>query len=226
MEQPWYKTMDGGPSNPNFKEELYFSSPVWFEQCLDYLELVDKISDRHIKAEKKRRAKEVKENKDRNLTYQSGGLERVEELKGFVEYIGQRAWDFLDYQGYDLSKQSLIFTDLWAQEFAKNGGGYQDTHTHGNCHVTGFYFVSSSNQTSKAILHDPRSGAMMTKLPLKKPEDITNGNSTIIFNTVPGTLMLFNSYLPHSFSLDLGKEKFKFIHFNLRAVPQGVMGHV
>ena len=76
----WYEKMDGNPNEINFKEELYFSSPVWFEQCTDYLELVDRISDKHIKAEKKRRSKEIKQNKDCNLTYQFLGFFRLSRL--------------------------------------------------------------------------------------------------------------------------------------------------
>ena len=33
----------------------------------------------------------------------------------------------------------------------------------------------------------------------------------------PGTLLLFNSWLPHQFSVDNGVDPFRFIHFNLQA---------
>ena len=34
----------------------------------------------------------------------------------------------------------------------------------------------------------------------------------------PGDLVLFPGYMQHEFSIDYGKEPFRFIHFNLQAV--------
>ena len=38
-----------------------------------------------------------------------------------------------------------------------------------------------------------------------------------IIKVKPGTLLMFNSWLPHQFSVDDGIDPFRFIHFNIQA---------
>jgi hypothetical protein len=111
---------------------------------------------------------------------------------------------------------------MWAQEFAKNGGGHHDTHVHYNNHVSGFYFLKCSDKTSYPIFHDPRQGAVMTKLPLKDPQTISPGLEAVNFKVTPGTMIFFNSYMPHQYAVDHGKEPFRFIHWNIQAIPNVV----
>ena len=42
----------------------------------------------------------------------------------FRNYIGQKSWEYLDHQGYDMSQYTTMFSELWVQEFAKKGGGH------------------------------------------------------------------------------------------------------
>ena len=42
-----------------------------------------------------------------------------------------------------------------------------------------------------------------------------------IVSVKPGSLLLFNSWLPHQFSVDNGIDPFRFIHFNLQAKMNG-----
>lgn len=222
-EKKWFETMDGNPEKDWFSEQSYFSSPIWFENATHFLKNVIKVSDKYTKLEKKRIKKTFKLKNDYGVVYQSGGLEKVPELKEFTEYVGKRSWDFLDSQGFDLSNFNLIYKDMWCQEFSENGGGFQNSHSHPNVHVTGFYFLECSAKTSRPVLSDPRPGAVMTKLPLKQKTNICHGSEEINFVPSPGTLMIFNPYIPHSFPVVPGKEPFKFIHFNLQAVPKGLI---
>ena len=44
---------------------------------------------------------------------------------------------------------------------------------------------------------------------------------TIIhFKPTPGTLIIFPGYLEHEYAVDHGKEPFRFIHWNIQAVPK------
>ena len=61
----------------------------------------------------------------------------------------------------------------------------------------------------------------MTKLPLKDQRQISYGLEAVNFKVNPGTMIFFNSYVPHQFSLDHGKEPFRFIHWNIQAIPDG-----
>ena len=46
------------------------------------------------------------------------------------------------------------------------------------------------------------------------------GSGSIHYKPRPGTLMLFPAYVEHEFTVDLGIDPFRFIHFNLQAVRQ------
>ena len=220
-EKTWFETMDGSPQSDWFAERSYFSSPIWFENATGFLDLVKQVCTEYIKIEKKQVKQKLKSTNDFGVIYQSGGLEKISDLSQFVEYVGKRSWDFLDNQGFDLTKHNLIFKDMWYQEFPKDGGGFQELHTHSNIHVTGFYFIESSDKSTRPVFTDPRPGALMTKLPMKETKDICHASTNINFIPQPGTLMLFNGYLPHSFPVVSGNAPFKFIHFNLQAIPQG-----
>ena len=67
-------------------------------------------------------------------------------------------------------------------------------------------------------MHDPRGGAMMTKLPQKDRSKISTMSDQIHYKPKPGTLILFPAYVAHEYAVDDGVEPFRFIHFNLQAV--------
>ena len=46
------------------------------------------------------------------------------------------------------------------------------------------------------------------------------GTETVNFHPKPGTLLLFPGYMEHEFSVDPGFEPFRFIHFNIQAIPK------
>ena len=46
------------------------------------------------------------------------------------------------------------------------------------------------------------------------------GNDLIDMRPTPGTLVIFPGYLEHEFVIDHGVEPFRFIHWNLQAVPK------
>ena len=112
----------------------------------------------------------------------------------------------------------MFFTEFWAQEFAKQGGGHHDTHVHWDNHISGFYFLKCSEKTSCPVFHDPRAGAMMTKLPQKDKNKVSPMSDQIHFRPKPGTLIFFPAYVPHQFAVDFVLRPFRFIHFNLQFV--------
>jgi uncharacterized protein (TIGR02466 family) len=204
------------------QEAVYFGNPVWVDHRPEFLNQTITASEKHIKEAKFLNKELSKQTKDFGFSYQSNSLQNDPNFKNLMSYISQRSWEFLDAQGFDLSKHNLLFNDFWVQEFAKNGGGYHDTHVHYNSHVSGFYFLKCSNETSYPIFHDPRPGAVMTKLPLKNL-DICHASENIIFKPTPGTIMIFNSYMPHQFVVDHGKDPFRFIHWNIQFIPNNII---
>ena len=137
-------------------------------------------------------------------------------------YIGATAHNLLGEMGFDLTNFQVFITEMWVQEFAKKGGGHHTLHTHWNGHMSGFYFLKASEKTSMPVLHDPRPGAMMTKLPQKDGEKITHANESIHYKVKPGTMVLIPGYTPHQYPVDMGIEPFRFVHWNIQCTPKGI----
>ena len=200
----------------------YFGCPFWILQKDEHVKNVLKITDKYIDEARNKNKKIFKNKSEFGISHQSGLLQLDKDLSLFIKEIGQLSWNFLDSQGFDLQYHNLIFTEMWVQEFAKKGG-HHDTHIHHNNHVSGFYFLKCSNKTSYPIFHDPKQSAVMTKLPLKDPTKPNFGSQSINYLPKPGTMIIFNSYIPHQFPLDFGIEPFRFIHWNIQAIPKGIM---
>ena len=200
----------------------YFSTPVWSEQKPEFVKSLNKASNKYIKEARNRNKAHIKKHGDFGLSHHSTPLTADNDFLDFRNYIGQKSWEYLDHQGYDMSQYTTMFSELWVQEFAKKGGGHHSAHIHWNQHVSGFYFLKCSDKTSYPLFHDPRPGAMMTKLPEKNASVISPSTTQIHFKPVPGSLILFPGYMPHEFTVDHGKAPFRFIHVNLQAVPRGI----
>ena len=51
-------------------------------------------------------------------------------------------------------------------------------------------------------------------------KEILNGNDLVHFKPQPGILIIFPGYLEHEYAIDFGIEPFRFIHWNIQAVPK------
>ena len=206
----------------------YFNTPIWFEQKPDFLKSLTKSSNKYIKAAKNssEAKKYIKQFGDFGRSYHSTPLTVDNDFRDFRDYIGQKSWEYLDHQGFDMQQYTTLFSEMWVQEFAKKGG-HHSAHVHWNQHVSGFYFLKASEKTSMPIFHEPRTGARSTKLKMKtNTKEILNGNDLIHFKPQPGTLIIFPGYLEHEFSVDYGIEPFRFIHWNIQAVPKGMAKNI
>jgi hypothetical protein len=200
--------------------EEYFKTPFWFEEKLDFLKSLTKATDKYIKEARELRKVDIKKYNDFGTSYHSTALTADTKFKDFHNYVGQKAWEFLDWQGFDMQQYTTFFSESWVQEFAKNGGGHHAAHIHNNQHVGGFYFLKASELTSYPIFHEPRTGARCTRLKLKDPTIINYGTELVHFKVKPGVLLFFPGYMEHEFVVDHGKEPFRFIHFNIQAIPK------
>tara|TARA_R110000803_G_scaffold43_1_gene119 strand:+ start:661 stop:1299 length:639 start_codon:yes stop_codon:yes gene_type:complete len=202
----------------------YFNTTIWSEQKPEFVKSLTKASNKYIKTAKNSpEAKAyVKKFGDFGRSYHSTPLTYDNDFLDFRNYIGEKSWEYLDHQGYDMSQYTTMFSEMWVQEFAKKGG-HHSAHVHWNQHVSGFYFLKCSDKTSFPIFHEPRAGARSTKLKMKSNlKGISNGNDLVHFRPQPGTLLIFPGYLEHEFPVDFGLEPFRFIHWNIQAVPKGM----
>ena len=85
------------------------------------------------------------------------------------------------------------------------------------------YFLKCSDKTSYPIFHEPKTGARCTKLNTKPNlKGVWPGHEIFHIKPKPGTLVIFPGYLEHEFAVDHGKEPFRFIHWNIQAVPKQI----
>ncbi len=89
--------------------------------------------------------------------------------------------------------------------------------------MSSFYFLKASNITSRPVFEDPRPGRCMNLLPEKDKTKLTLATSQINYDVKPGKLIFFNSFMPHLYSVDNGYEPFRFIHWNIQAIPKPVL---
>jgi len=198
----------------------YFKTPIWIEDKPEFVKSLNKASNQYIKDAKKREKDYIKKHGDFGRSYHSTPLTMDNNFLDFRNYIGQKSWEFLDWQGFDMQQYTTMFSELWVQEFAKNGGGHHSAHIHWNQHVSGFYFLKCSDKTSYPIFHEPRTGARSTKLKMKPGNGIFHGTELVHFKPKPGTLIIFPGYMEHEYAVDFGVEPFRFIHWNIQAVPK------
>jgi len=155
----------------------------------------------------------------------STSLTNDNNFKEFNIFICKTGIDILNAQGYNTDIYSLIISELWVQEFSKKRGGNHNSHMHSNNHISGFYFLKCSEKTSFPVFHDPRHVKKALQLTQRNIDNITLASEKISMRAPSGTFIFFNSYLEHEFVVDHGIEPFRFIHFNLQAVPKQLINN-
>ena len=121
----------------NLTRQDYFPSPIWFAEEPKFINSLNKASDKYIEEAVKNMQPSIdKRNKD-NKT--KGDLTSVYHSTtligdpGFLElqnYIGATSHNLLLEMGFDMEHYQLFTTEMWVQEFAKNGGGHHTLHLH------------------------------------------------------------------------------------------------
>ena len=187
--------------------DLHFASPIYTEYKPEWVDKLNILCDDYI-------------NTPKNIgdSFCSTSLIDDENFNEFHGYIAEKSKWVLDDIGYDLSDYGIVYNESWVQEFSLEGGGNHLYHTHSNSHISAFYFLHCTVNTSKPAFQDPRTSHLANKLPLKNKNSTDIGQTTIHYPTKPGTLLLFPSYLSHGYTIDWSKEKFRFIHVNLQAI--------
>ena len=210
--------------------EDYFKCPIWFADVPKFVDDLNTASDPYIKTAKKNLKKDIaKRNKEFGDRGDMGHVFHSNTLIGdpnFLElqnYIGGTAHNLLGEMGFDITNYQLSTTEMWVQEFAKKGAGQHSLHTHWNGHMSGFYFLKASEKTSRPIFEDPRPGNLMNLLPQKDSAKITYASHQVNYEVKPGRMIFFPSYMPHMYTVDMGYEPFRFIHWNCQAIPKGVL---
>ena len=111
--------MEGSNNQVKFSSAAYFSTPVWTAEAPMFLKKMLKLTDGYLKKTKKSvMAKTIKERNKRfdaqlddfGLSNHSESFNADPKAKDFVDFCGQRSYEFLDWCGFDLKNHSLHFT--------------------------------------------------------------------------------------------------------------------
>jgi uncharacterized protein (TIGR02466 family) len=211
-------------------KEEYFKSPIWYADEPEFVKNLNKASDPYIKKSKKnlketinKRNKKFGNKGDMGNVFHSTSLVNDPNFKNLQNYVGATSYNLLNEMGFDITDYEIFVTEMWVQEFAKNGAGHHSLHTHWNGHMSGFYFLKASDKTSMPLFEDPRPGNLMNLLPEKDKTKLTYANTQLHYKVKPGRMIFFPSYMPHQFIVDMGYEPFRFIHWNCQAIPKGVL---
>jgi uncharacterized protein (TIGR02466 family) len=208
---------------------VLFESIVYRKELPEYVDNLNKITNDYLHKARKEAKESIFEREkkygvrigDHGMAYHSHGkLYNDKRLADFESLVRATARNILDSQGFDMTGHQLDYTEMWVQQFADQGGGHHETHVHWDNHISGFYFLKCTDRTSVPVVHDPRPGRMMLNLPLKDTSKLCYAMERQSFKIFPGTLLMFNSYLPHEFKVDNGIDAFRFIHFNIKATPK------
>ena len=211
------------------REDL-FKCPIWYGDEPGFVNELNNASDPYIETSKKNLKESIdKRNKkfgnkgDMGHVVHSTSLIGDPKFKKLQDYVGATANNLLIEMGFDLTNYTVFITEMWVQEFAKKGGGHHTLHTHWNGHISGFYFLKASEDTSMPLFEDPRQGNIMNLLPEKDKTKVSYASSQVNYKVQPGKTMFFPSYMPHQYIVDMGYEPFRFIHWNCQAVPNSVL---
>ena len=128
--------------------EQYFASPIWWADEPKFVKKLNKASDKYIKQSQKNlkstideRNKKLGNKGDMGHVFHSTSLINDPNFIDLQNYIGATAHNLLNEMGFDLTNYQVFITEMWVQEFAKQGGGHHALHTHWNGHMSGFYFL-------------------------------------------------------------------------------------
>tara|TARA_A100001388_G_scaffold277243_1_gene267550 strand:- start:13833 stop:14426 length:594 start_codon:yes stop_codon:yes gene_type:complete len=134
------------------------------------------------------------------------------ELQYLSSYFIDKSVSILKDQGYLTDEYEFYLSAMWGQEFACTGSNVM--HVHNDSQISGFYFLETPENGSFPIFDDPRPGKKMTDLLSVNAEQVNAATANIYFNNVtPGTMLFFNSWLPHMITPNNDTNPTKFIHF-------------
>jgi hypothetical protein len=188
------------------EEFNYFPSQVFREEKPEWVGSLTEVSD-----------KAIAELKEQGF---SGPVLQSHDIRHYVPWLcmhlGKTGKSILERQGYTTGGYEIIVTEMWAQEFIKHGMNI--LHAHGNTQLTGFLFLDTPENGSYPMFGDPRPGNEMSCLRPVQSQEILHSTPYIHFNNVmPGTILMFNSFLPHMITMSNTDKKTKFLHFMITA---------
>ena len=140
-----------------------------------------------------------------NLAYHSSFF-------NFKKHLESIAVSLLERGGYQVDQYEVKANNIWGQRIVPPA--HHHIHVHGNSVFSGFYILETTENCPYPIFGDPRPGKQMGDLPAFPSEEVNDSTQHIHFNNlIPGSLFIFNSWLPHQFMGGQPESIVKFLHF-------------
>lgn len=110
------------------------------------------------------------------------------------KYLDAHVKAFARTLAFDLTRRKLALDSMWINVMEK--GGVHTAHIHPHSVISGTYYVTIPKGASAIKFEDPRL-AMMMAAPAKKPNAPRDSQSFVTIAPVPGTVLLWESWLRH-----------------------------
>jgi len=136
---------------------------------------------------------------------------RVPVFGELVKALGGHVGAFAKELDYDLRGRKLILDSLWINVLPP--GGVHTSHIHPQSVISGTYYVTVPDGASALKLEDPRLGLMMAAPPRKKKARPENRQFAYMA-PVPGTVLLWESWLRHEVPLNQAESERVSVSFN------------
>jgi uncharacterized protein (TIGR02466 family) len=136
---------------------------------------------------------------------------RYPAVKALGKILDRHARAFSKVLDWDLGEKKLQLDSLWLN--VQDPGGFHSGHIHPNSVLSGTYYVAVPPGSGSIRFEDPRLPQMMAAPPRKKkaPRELQPFVSIV---PVPGTLLLWESWLRHEVPLNQSESERISISFN------------
>lgn len=149
------------------------------------------------------------------LNFTNPNLHKQEIFNPLINFFDSSLKTVYDDMGYD---GDIGITGVWATKHPK--GGFHHRHTHKNSFLGGVFYLHSSGSLetfSKTTFHNPLTDFLPFS-PRVNPKKQLLIRTNTNFNFVPGRLLLFPAWFPHSTAHNQNSER---IIIGLNAMPIG-----
>ena len=97
----------------------YFPTVIWSEEKPEFVKSLNKASNKYIKEARNRNKAHIKKHGDFGLSHHSTPLTADNDFLDFRNYIGQKSWEYLDHQGYDMQQYTTMLVSCGYKSFLK-----------------------------------------------------------------------------------------------------------
>ena len=171
---------------------LTFVTPIWTSIIPKHREINEKMFI-YIKSLQKKDPSGI--DRSNLLGWHSKDFDlKLEEPRFFINSISPQLNSVLTDMGWDIKKQEVKITGMWAIINKKNSSNAM--HIHSNNYISAAYYIKAPKNCGDIVFYDPRFAATYRYPKISKTNKL---NSNIVsFQPKEGMLVLFPSYLQHS----------------------------